>query len=156
MKGVIYRMFCKDSNITECYIGSTINLYDRKRNHKKAVLNPNDGEYKRKKYEFIRNNGGWDKWDFEILDEIEFKNKKELETLERTYIETIKPKLNNNIPLRTMKEYREANKEKRNAYSLEYNKKLKKKYTCVCGKTLTLSCKKRHEQTIYHLQNSKI
>ena len=59
---VIYKIFCKDSTISEVYIGHSSNFYIRKRFHFKNIW------FKRTKlYTFIRSNGGWKNWDFVIL-----------------------------------------------------------------------------------------
>jgi len=33
-KMIIYRLVCNDTNITECYVGSTTNMTKRKQQHK--------------------------------------------------------------------------------------------------------------------------
>ena len=35
--GCIYKIYCKDENINDCYIGSTKNLKNRIRNHAKSL-----------------------------------------------------------------------------------------------------------------------
>jgi predicted GIY-YIG superfamily endonuclease len=47
-KTVIYKIFCKDSNITDTYIGHTTNFNKRKRGHKKDCYNENDRKYNHK------------------------------------------------------------------------------------------------------------
>ena len=51
MKGIVYKIYCKDSSITECYIGSTNNLQNRKYDHKYNSKFSN-----KKVYKFIREN----------------------------------------------------------------------------------------------------
>lgn len=65
---IIYTIKCKDDNITEEYIGSTINFIERKSQHKSSCNNENNKYYKQLKYKFIRDNGGWENW---IMLEIE-------------------------------------------------------------------------------------
>ena len=66
---VIYRIYCKDENIKDCYIGSTKCFIDRFNFHKNLIIK-NLNYYKYEVYQFIRDNGGWDnfnKRNFRIL-----------------------------------------------------------------------------------------
>ena len=63
-------------------------------------------------YQFIRDKGGWDEWVMIPIEVFPCNDKKELEVRERHHIELLKPKLNKNIPTRTIKEWYEDNKEK--------------------------------------------
>ena len=121
--GIIYIIKCKDKNIKDCYIGSTTNLKNRIREHKSSCNNKNCKYYNSKKYKFIRKNGGFDNFYFEILeDEIEFNNRKELNKIERYYIEEFKSLLNINIPSRTEKEYRKMWEKKNKEEIIKKNK----------------------------------
>jgi hypothetical protein len=108
----IYEIVCKDVNITERYVGSTTNLIQRRRDHKKVCNNENGKQYNRYVYQFIRANSEWENWDVVLIEQvIDCKDKEHLHKIERFYIESLKAELNKNIPLRTHKEYREENKE---------------------------------------------
>ena len=111
-KGLIYKICCKDPNITDIYIGSTTNMKNRKYQHKTVCNNPNANNYNLKVYEFIRNNGGWDNWDMILVEYVNCNSKQELEKEERIVIELLKSTLNMNLPTRTIKEYRKDNKKK--------------------------------------------
>ena len=65
---IIYKIFCKDTSITELYVGHTTNFVQRKHLHKQNCINKNSLSYRCKLYEVIRNNGGWDNWRMEIVD----------------------------------------------------------------------------------------
>jgi len=93
-KGKIYKLCCKDPNITEIYIGSTLNQYRRKHEHKGTCNNPNNRRYNLYVYQFIRENGGFENWDLVILEEYPTENKNELTWKEREYIELLQPALN--------------------------------------------------------------
>jgi len=128
--GIIYIIKCKDPKIKQCYIGSTTNFNKRKVKHKSNCNNKNSRKYNYKVYKFIRENGNFDNFYFEILqDEIEFNHRKELEIIERFHIEDIgfNLTLNTIIPSRTKKEYMkkyiEDNKNKIN----KINKKAREK-----------------------------
>ena len=58
----IYKICCKDTLITDIYVGHTTNFTKRKNQHKTSCSNENDKKYKQYVYEFIRQNGGWENW----------------------------------------------------------------------------------------------
>jgi len=111
-KGKIYKLCCKDPTITEIYIGSTLNQYRRKHEHKGTCNNPNNRRYNLYVYQFIRENGGFENWDLVILEEYPTENKNELVWKEREYIELLKPALNCvKRPIITVEEKSEQNRE---------------------------------------------
>jgi hypothetical protein len=57
---IIYKIYCKDYNIKDVYIGHTTNFSQRKYSHKISCNNKDNGF---KIYNIIRQNGGWDNWD---------------------------------------------------------------------------------------------
>ena len=123
MKGIIYRIYCKDDKINDCYIGSTSqDIEKRIRKHKY-----NCKEKKYKIYNFINENKGWNNFTYEVLEIIDYEKKLDLLKKEREYIDKFKPTLNKIKPLRTLTEYRDDFREKRNTYSRNYYLKMKKK-----------------------------
>ena len=90
----VYKIKCIDQEITEFYIGSTMNFNRRKRDHKSASNNLNCNKYCLPLYMFINVNGGYEKWEFEVIKEYKFITKKELTINEQYYIELLKPQLN--------------------------------------------------------------
>ena len=56
---IIYKITCKDPNITDVYVGHTTNFVQRKHAHKQSCINNKSSNHKCKLYEVIRNNGGW-------------------------------------------------------------------------------------------------
>ena len=90
----IYKIYCKDSNIKNIYIGSTIDIIKRislhKHNSKHSLL---------PLYRFIRNNNGFDNFDVEILCVIT--DKLNLKKIERFYCELY----NNDLLLNIRKSY---------------------------------------------------
>ena len=119
-KTIIYKLCCNDPTIEEIYIGSTCNFSRRKSCHKH---NSNNVNYKLKVYQFIRDNGGFENWNMFQLETKSVEDKREKESLEREWIEKLKPTLNCCIPTRTGKEYYQENKEKLNEKHKEYRKK---------------------------------
>ena len=92
-KTIIYRIVCKDVNITDCYVGSTTDFIRRKNQHKNNTKN-----YISKSelfvYEVIRKNGGWENWNCVILEECVCKNEYLAKERMNFYILKNKPKLN--------------------------------------------------------------
>jgi len=134
----IYKLCCKDPNITDIYVGSTLNHYRRKNQHKSRCNNPNSKSYNFHVYKFIRNNGGFDNWNIIVLEEYEAKNKNDLLWKEREWIDKLLPTLNCFKPIITRvekleydkeksKERYQNNKEKISEQSKEYRKNNKEK-----------------------------
>jgi hypothetical protein len=121
--GTIYKIVCKDPEITECYVGSTTSHSKRKSRHKSSCNNEKSKDYNYPVYRYIRDNGGWDNWEFVLLEDYPCRTKKQLNIRERYWFEKLGAKLNSIYPERSKeeynKEYREGNKEEIS----EYNKK---------------------------------
>jgi len=64
---IFYKIFCKNPEIIDLYVGHTTNFVQRKYGHKQNCINMKSPNYKYKLYNFIRNNGGWDNWNMEII-----------------------------------------------------------------------------------------
>ena len=143
-KSIIYKLCCKDLTIQDIYIGSTVNFRNRKYDHKKVCNNSKFPNYKHYKYEFIRNNGGWDNWDMIQIKEVSCNNKRELEAEERKVFEELKPTLNKNNPFTTLNEKRLQSK--KNYYDNHEERKLHKitKKICECGSSVSNSHYSRH------------
>ena len=65
-KTVIYKIVSKDLNIKDVYIGHTTDFTKRKCNHKINCNHKMGKAYNHKVYQFIRDNGGWDR--FEMIE----------------------------------------------------------------------------------------
>lgn len=115
-----YTITCKHENITDCYVGHTIDFNNRKHVHKNHCKNK-----KSKLYNCINDNGGWDNWEMKQIESISLKTKQDVLSRERFWCEKLKATLNTNVPSRTQKERQRINKEKINKYMREYNKKKK-------------------------------
>jgi hypothetical protein len=110
-KTIIYRIVCKDTNITDCYIGQTTDFRSRKRCHKCNCNNEKCKDYNSYVYEFIRNNKGWENFDMVEVEKYNAVDKLDSHKRERYWIEFYKANLNKYIPSRTNKERNEDNKE---------------------------------------------
>ena len=90
----VYKIVCRDTNIKEFYIGSSVNLKNRIYLHKSQCNNLNSKDYCSPVYMFINVNGGFDNWEFEVIKEYNLISKKELELNEQAYIDLLQPHLN--------------------------------------------------------------
>ena len=98
---IIYKICCKDKNITDVYVGHTINFIQRKNKHKTTCNN----ETKISKiYQFIRDNGNWDNWSMIQLEKYNCKNRREAEAREYFWIQQLNSTLNTNNPYGMCKE----------------------------------------------------
>ena len=127
-KSLIYKLCCKDPLIEDIYIGSTTNMKVRKGQHKTHCNNKNDKRYNQNKYQFIRENGGFDNWDMIMIEEYSCNSKRELEKRERYWVDELKSSLNSIRPYISKEELNEHKKEYRNQYMKEYLKEYNKEY----------------------------
>jgi len=100
-KTIIYKICCKDPNITDIYIGHTTNFIQRKKQHKTACNNIICNIYV---YQFIRCYGGWDNWSMIQIEEHNCKDRREAESIEQYWIEKTGASLNKNKPYAMCKE----------------------------------------------------
>ena len=169
-KSMIYKLCCKDPTIEDIYVGSTTNFIKRKYNHKNACVNEKNKYYTCYKYQFIRDNGGFNNWDMILIKEYSTDTKRNLEMEERRVIEELKPTLNKTFPYISLEEkkeyqqqygiqYREENKEKiaekRKQYYKQYYednkekilKEQQEKVVCdKCGIIISKHHLKRHQK----------
>ena len=123
-KAVVYMIYCKNTEVKDIYIGSTIRgIKDRIYSHKTVCHNANDKRYNTPLYVYIRKNGGWKNWQYKILASCQIYTKKALYAIERQYIKDLKPKLNIYIPNRTRREHYIDNIDKIKLWHKEYDKK---------------------------------
>ena len=173
-KSIIYKLECKDPNITEIYVGATTSFYDRKNQHKVKCINKYDNfKYNMPVYCFMRLHGGWDNWNMLVIEEVNARNKRHLNQIEAKYIRELKAELNHDIPqdieegleykewfrqyygknrekiAERKKEYRENNREK-------IAEKKKEKIVCECGSEVTKKNLPRHKRSKKHQDWEKL
>tara|TARA_R100000951_G_C2559174_1_gene155033 strand:- start:43 stop:654 length:612 start_codon:yes stop_codon:yes gene_type:complete len=101
-KTCIYKLVHKDDVDNEnIYIGSTTDFRNRKHRHKYNCNSVKHKESEVKKYQYIRDNGGWDNWVMVEIEKYPCNDKREAETRERYWIEHYKSTLNDVIPTGT-------------------------------------------------------
>ena len=143
-KGLIYILECIDSSCDYVYIGSTTNIVRRMYIHKSKCNNANDKAYNNKKYQYIRDNGGWENWKYKILELYPCNNKSELHLREKYYLTKFPLNLNKNVPGQTKKEYYQL-------HNVAILMRKKEKTNCECGGIYSRVHKARHFKSIKHL-----
>ena len=83
----IYKLIKNNAiNDDMIYIGSAENINDRMSKHKYSCNNIKGRKYNYKVYKYIRDNGGWDEWKYEIIDEVEVALREDAGIYEGEYI----------------------------------------------------------------------
>lgn len=128
---IIYKLCCRDLNITEIYVGHTTKFNRRKNAHKSCCNNEKDKQYNTFPYKFIRANGGWDNWAMVKLCDYPCENITQACIQERRAIYRLNASLNSIKPYRSVDEQREYNKEYGKEYrvnNVEKSKEKRKEY----------------------------
>jgi len=141
---IIYKIYCKDTTITDVYIGHTTNFIKRKYQHK-ICCNSNN---KLKIYDSIRNNGGWENWDMVEIAKYNCKDATEARIKEQQHFEEVNSSLNScppyvdknkyyceicKIQCETNSDYKihiESNKHTAKSKLMEANKNMPVKFYC--------------------------
>ena len=148
--GCIYRIVCKDTTILDSYIGKCKDLVSRKRIHKSSS-NPNSRLSHLKVYQVINNNGGFENWDFIVLEEFEWEEETSKQK-ERYYYDLYKPSLNVQIPNTTPKETRYNYSQTPKSKQSRHIRKVEK-INCLCGMVVSRGCMTEHLKRSRHLNN---
>jgi len=98
-----YLIFCKNVECTDIYIGHAVDIRTRITLHKYSANKPEYG--KNKLYTTIRNNGGWENWDYKILCEFDFPSEREANIKEQELFDEFKPSLNTCRAVRLPKDH---------------------------------------------------
>ena len=96
---IFYKISCKDTNITDLYIGHTTNFVQRKSAHKQCCVNPKYANYNCKVYNVIREHGGWDNWRMDIIAYHDCKDLYEARKKEQEYFILYNATLNSIEPM---------------------------------------------------------
>ena len=84
---IFYKLHHANDLTKECYVGSSSNFAQRKREHKSRCNNPNSNAHNLRVYRYIRSNGGFANWTFTVLEERENLTKKRKLIRERVLTE---------------------------------------------------------------------
>jgi hypothetical protein len=139
---IIYKINCKDECIKDLYVGHTTNFVQRKKQHKMACNNLYN---KCKLYETIRNNGGWENWNMEIVNFFNCVDIYEARKKEQEYFLSLNANLNSIEPFPNSKQKQEKK-------SIKYENENLAKYSCdICNiKTNNRKDYKKHILTVKH------
>ena len=126
-KTIIYKILHKeDYDNAYIYIGSTTDFIRRKTKHKSSCNCVTNRDHNDKKYQYIRNNGGWGEWNMIEVEKFPCNDGNEARAREEYWRCQFNSKLNSIRAYTTdvqrleqMKQYNENNKDK----YLEYQKK---------------------------------
>ena len=91
---VFYKIYCKDTNIDDVYIGHTVNFVNRKYSHKNACNKTDDPNHHLKVYKIIREHGGWNNWKMDMIGFKNCKDRSEACIVEQEYVDSYKSSLN--------------------------------------------------------------
>ena len=157
-KACIYKIACKDPNITDVYVGSTTNLSKRRYLHNSVCNNCDSKDYNLIVYKFIREHGNFDNWEVVKLEDYPCESYEELTRRERHWFEQLCATLNKQVPSRTDREYKQDNRNKLQEYDRQYRKKNRetinekhnKQIDCECGGHYAVKNKTRHFKTKKH------
>lgn len=176
---IIYKLCCKNTDISDEYIGSTTNFSRRKTQHKHSCNKESNKDNKSRVYEFIRLNGGWDNWQMVEVERYEATDRKDMCKRERYWMEQLKSSLNCKSSFRTSEEnsqiekqwaigynkkYRTQNKDRikevqkfylennRNKVYERQNKWRRQKRTCECGVIMNIGSLAKHQKSPKHIK----
>ena len=128
---IIYKICCKNGNVTDIYVGHTTKFNRRKNAHKTCCNNEKSRNYNSYVYRFIRMNGGWDNWAMVKLCDYPCENITQACIQERRAIYRLNATLNSITPYRSVDErkeneklYYEINKEKKREYYQQNKEKM--------------------------------
>jgi hypothetical protein len=127
VKTIIYKIKCKNPDITDIYIGHSTNLKSRTAEHKYNCNNPNSKSHTVKVYDFIRNNGGWDNWEIVIVELYPCNTKKEAEIREHYWYFELKSTLNDISPILDLENIKRRQQEQSEKSKAETKIKLESK-----------------------------
>ena len=117
---IIYKLVHKDDLDDEnIYIGSTTNFKQRKNHHRHSCNYVNNKDHNAKKYQFIRENGGWDNWVMIEIEKYPCKDSNEATARERYWKRELNATLNTIEPQRSKEEWLQDNP----TYVKDYNTK---------------------------------
>jgi len=170
-----YQIVPKDKSINLKYNGQTTNFERRKSQHTSICVNPNVQAYNHKLYQTIREQGGFDNFEFVILEKHLVNDISEARIRERHWYDLLESNMNSILPIRCYQDNDKIEKQ-RIEYKKEYSKIYRQTYsktekskqhekeirkikiTCNCGSIIRTDNVIRHQKSKKHIDfmNSKI
>ena len=149
--GIIYLIKHKTCDDKKVYIGSTIDLKRRIRLHRKRCNNEKCKNYKNKLYQYIRENGGFNEYEFIILECYVCNFKHELYDREDDYIKNYPNNLNSQRAYLTGRESKEKIREIKKKYYIDNKEKINENFKKYYDKNKEKISKRSNE----YYQNNK-
>lgn len=164
--GIIYLIKHKTCDDKKVYVGSTNNLKKRINEHKSSCNNEKCNDYNLKIYQYIRENGGFNQYEFIILECYAYNFKHDLLCKEDYYIKMYPNNLNSQRAYLTDEEHKNRHKKyydenkdivlEKNKKYYEKNKEIinekkKEKITCECGSIVRKGLIARHRKSLKHI-----
>jgi hypothetical protein len=106
-----YKWVHTSEDIDCCYVGNTVDMVCRKRDHKNACNNPNSKKYNQKIYETIRQRGGFANWKMIEIGCRENITKRDAVKIEEEYRVALKADLNTRKCYSSPEEKKKYNKQ---------------------------------------------
>lgn len=146
---IFYKISCKDETVKDLYVGHTTNFVQRKSAHKTSCNSPKSANYPVKLYKTIRDCGGWDNWNMEIIAFRNCADSREARKTEQEYYDSLGATLNSIQPLPPPKPI-STNKEDKSKYLI--NQADSSHFVCKCCHYITNNKKdyKKHLITVKH------
>ena len=147
MISCIYKIYCKDSNIKDIYIGKAKDYKGRIATHKHSAKKNTE----QKLYKFIKENGGFENFDFEIIQELTERNLNIINDIEREYICIYKPTLNTCKLIIESKDKAEYHRKYAELYPDKIKNRPSLQYViCSCGDRIQKRYLKTHQKSKLH------
>ena len=171
-----YKIINVNCDVDLCYVGSTVDMKQRRRCHKSRCNNPNDTGYNLKVYKTIREHGGWDEFKMVRIGYAEQLTLTEAHVIEEKYRVELCADLNSFVCHLTEEQRKEVSAEYNKVYNqvnkeaISKNKKVygennkdkiktrvREKITCECGCVVCRGDISTHRKTKKHinLMNNK-
>jgi len=156
-----YKLFCKTDN-SLCYVGSTKCIKKRMQKHKSRCYNQNDmPKYNTPIYKIIRDNGGWDNFDYIEIGYMNNITYAQSLVIEQTHISTINPSMNSQKAFLSEQERKDNSREYAKTYMPEYfyvrnRTTAAEKLLCECGLYIRRDYMHKHIKRPVHTQRLTI
>ena len=154
----IYKIYKPETDFI--YIGSTTNFKDRKRTHKSRCIKESNKEYNKLLYECIRENGGWDEFKMEIIEELNDVSNREARKREEEYRVNLGANLNKLKCFSSEEDYRINRNLCTRRYYAKFRKEIQEKKSrkvlCECGRNVSINHIARHYNSTCHKINTNL
>jgi len=147
---IFYKIYCLSPNITKVFVGHTTNVNQRKHTLKKQTQSDT---YCSDMIEFIKNSGGWDNWNLQMLEKYECKSHIDI-VLREIYHTDLLNKKNNNVDATTIINHNDIDDNKLNTKPVSKNSTVDKIFICSHCNYRCLKSKhfKQHLMTRKHIE----